>query len=239
MAVSIAIALGILATQTIGTAGASEDQDLKRMYEKALKDYEGKIKKSKKDFVYGKKVKEKMLRDRAQAMYKMKGYLLTEEQQAEVIDFLRSVHPEALVKINRLRAKGDADQKEEGPSQYDFELFRVWHEKVAGLHKLKSKDPDTYARKLRFMVLERQCDNLAKRYKKAAEDEKNGIRSALSEKVSELFDLREAGRQEEVKKMEKELEELREKLAERQRNKGLIVERRVSELLVGSDALKW
>ena len=167
------------------------------------------------------------------------GILLTEEQQAAVIDFLRAVSPETLRKIAALKAEGDPDRNEEGPSKYDFELFRIWHEKVSGLHELKSKDPDLYANKLRFMILERECDDLAGRYKNAAKAEQGGLRSSLAEKVSELFDLREAGRQEEVKKMEAELEELREKLAERQSNKALIVERRVSELLVGSDALKW
>ncbi len=239
VAVSIAVTLGILATQMIGAAGASEEQDLKKMYEKALKDYEVKIKKSKKKSTYGKELEEKLLRGRAQAAYKRKGYLLTEEQQAAVIDFLRAVSPETLRKIAALKAEGDPDRNEEGPSKYDFELFRIWHEKVSGLHELKSKDPDLYANKLRFMILERECDDLAGRYKNAAKAEQGGLRSSLAEKVSELFDLREAGRQEEVKKMEAELEELREKLAERQSNKALIVERRVSELLVGSDALKW
>lgn len=65
------------------------------------------------------------------------------------------------------------------------------------------------------------------------------IKPELAEKLSELFDIKEAQKQKEVQRLEKRLQELKESLQVRKQKKDEIVQRRIQELLGDSKYLKW
>jgi hypothetical protein len=65
------------------------------------------------------------------------------------------------------------------------------------------------------------------------------LKKELQSALSQLFDIREAQKQEEVKQLEKRLQELKESLQARKQNKEEIVQRRIQELLGDSRYLRW
>lgn len=87
--------------------------------------------------------------------------------------------------------------------------------------------------------LEIDVELLALKYKNADSGNQSKIKSELSSKLSELFDIKELKKQEEVKLLEKRLQELKESLIARKQNKNEIVARRVQELLGDVKYLKW
>ena len=87
--------------------------------------------------------------------------------------------------------------------------------------------------------LEINVELLALKYKNANSSEQSKIKSDLSNTLSQLFEMREAQKQEEVKQLEKRLQDLKESLQMRKQNKEEIVNRRIQELLGNSKYLRW
>jgi hypothetical protein len=65
------------------------------------------------------------------------------------------------------------------------------------------------------------------------------LRGNLASVITQLFDLREMNRQEEVKRMEAELARLKETLVQRQKNRSSIIERRIQQLTGEAGAMEW
>ena len=87
--------------------------------------------------------------------------------------------------------------------------------------------------------LEIDVEIYALKYKSADNASQQKIKSDLQTTLNQLFDIREAQKQEEVKSMEKRLQELKESLQGRKQNKNEIVQRRIQELLGDSKYLRW
>jgi hypothetical protein len=87
--------------------------------------------------------------------------------------------------------------------------------------------------------LEIEVELFVLKYKNADGSNQPKIKSELQSALNQLFELREAQKQEEVKSLEKRLQELKESLQVRKQKRDEIVQRRVQELLGDSRYLKW
>jgi hypothetical protein len=90
-----------------------------------------------------------------------------------------------------------------------------------------------------MMELEIQSEALGVQYEKAEAAQKAKLKSDLQNKLSQLFDMKEAQQKEEVQNLEKRLAELKEKLDVRQKNKSQIIERKMQDYLDEEDYLEW
>ncbi len=87
--------------------------------------------------------------------------------------------------------------------------------------------------------IEIDVELLALKLKNSESELKHKIKSELSEKLGNLFEVKEAKKQKEVERLEKRLQELKESLRYRKQNKNEIVQRRMQELLGDSKYLRW
>ena len=156
---------------------------------------------------------------------------LTPEQEQEAMAYIQKVAPDEAERLKRLKA---AD-----PKRYADMLNRRLREKRR-LERLKQEDPARYENEVKIRELERQSHELADTYRNSTgETARSGIRTKLATLTARLFDLREGRRQEEVKRMERDLERLRANLTERQKHKQQIIERRVAQLLGEAGTMEW
>jgi hypothetical protein len=102
------------------------------------------------------------------------------------------------------------------------------------------EDPARFERESKIRELERQSHELGESYRKAQDEAaRKTIRSNIANLTAQLFDLREMNRQEEVKRMEAELKRLKDTLAQRQKNRADIIERRIQQLTGEAGAMEW
>lgn len=103
------------------------------------------------------------------------------------------------------------------------------------LEQMKIHDPDLFKLVTVDMELERQSHDAAHRYRDASKDERAEIKAKLAEIVNEHFGVRQKLRSLEVKRLEENLKELREKIEQRAKNQKSLVEKRLTELLGPED----
>ena len=87
--------------------------------------------------------------------------------------------------------------------------------------------------------LEINAELLALKYKNADANSQQKMKNDLTNTLNQLFDIRESHKQDEVKRLEKRLQELKESLQARKQNKNEIVQRRIQEMLGDSRYLRW
>ncbi|MCU7492300.1 MAG: hypothetical protein ACM3UR_14970 [Bacteroidota bacterium] len=87
--------------------------------------------------------------------------------------------------------------------------------------------------------LEIETEGLGLEYQKAEKAERGKIKSDLQAKLSDLFELREDNRKEEVKDLEDRLSELKQTLDERRKNKDKIISNRLDDLTGEDDNTEW
>ena len=156
---------------------------------------------------------------------------LTPEQEQEAIAYIQEADPGEAERLKRLKSTD--------PKRYADMLNRRLREKRR-LERRKQEDPARYEQEVKIRELERQSHKLADTYRNSTDEKaRNEIRLNLATLTTRLFDLREARRQNEVKRMERDLERLRANLAERQKHKQQIIERRVAQLLGDPRNMEW
>lgn len=100
------------------------------------------------------------------------------------------------------------------------------------LDSLSESDRALYDQLVRERDMEAETLRLAQRYRRATTDaERETLRAQLRDKLGAMFDLKEANRREEVRQMEAALEELRQRMNERNAMRDAIIEHRLDELL--------
>jgi hypothetical protein len=108
------------------------------------------------------------------------------------------------------------------------------------LRRSQRDDPARFEREKKIAEFERQSRELAGSYSKAQDEAaRKTFRANLAEVVTQLFDLREQNRQEEVRRMETELKRLKDTLEQRQKNRANIIERRIQQLTGEAGAMEW
>ena len=82
--------------------------------------------------------------------------------------------------------------------------------------------------------LERQTRDQADQYRRAGKDEQAKIKEKLAEIVTKHFEVRQQLRNLEVKRLDQQLKQLRDKIDQREKTRKTIVEKRIIEL-TGAD----
>jgi uncharacterized membrane protein YccC len=103
------------------------------------------------------------------------------------------------------------------------------------LQSLKTRDPELYKATQEDRDLERQTHDLAEQYRRASKDEQAKIKEKLVDIVTKHFEVRQQLRNLEVKRLEQQLKQLRDKIDQRAKNRKEIVEKRVVELTVADE----
>ena len=88
--------------------------------------------------------------------------------------------------------------------------------------------------------LEQQTHQLAEQYRQAKDKEKDELAGKLRTTLSEIFDKKAQAQSQEVKQLEKRLEELQGRIKTRQKNREDIIQKRFEQLTSQEhDALTW
>lgn len=130
------------------------------------------------------------------------------------------------------------------PDRYNLTMRRLnWLQRhlefIAAQH-----DTATYNHELavsrRMFGLQADAEDIALQYRHSTDPAVRAkLRTELTARLGRLFDLREQLRREETERMAKELDHLQAVVAERQRNRDSIVERRVEHMTGELDAQEW
>ena len=105
---------------------------------------------------------------------------------------------------------------------------------------MKEWNPERYEQKKKEHALEIRGRQLAEKYRHNNDSKvKETIKKELSSILSQMFDIREKDREEEIKLLTEKLDHLKNVLEERKTKKKEIVERRLQEMLGEIDVLRW
>ena len=156
---------------------------------------------------------------------------ITPEQEQEILEKIKKENPNELEKLMQL--------KKDRPIEFRKILIQRQHE-FERLEDLKERDPERYEQKKKEQFLEQQSRQFAEKFRTSNDEkEKTKIKNDLLVVLSELFDLREKDREEEIKLLNEKLEQLKLVLAERKKKKKEIVDRRLQEMIGERDVLIW
>ncbi|MFA3783555.1 hypothetical protein ABRY23_10875 [Melioribacteraceae bacterium 4301-Me] len=103
-------------------------------------------------------------------------------------------------------------------------------------NKSETKDNELPSKEIALNI---KAEALAIKYKSANPSNKQAIRNQLRATLSELFELKEKNRKEEVAKLEKKLADLRKSLELRNSHKDEIINRKIEEMLGESKYYNW
>jgi len=143
---------------------------------------------------------------------------------------------DARVFFERAQAFGMEEQRQRELLKMDV-ARRMREER---LRRTQKDDPARFEREKKIAEFERQSRELAESYFKAQDEAaRKTLRTNLAEIVTQLFDLREQNRQEEVKRMEADLKRLKDTLEQRQKNRANIIERRIQQLTGEAGSMEW
>lgn len=157
---------------------------------------------------------------------------LTKEEEEKL---LKNLSPETRTKLEEIKKLNKNKYNQLLRQSAFYGTLAYIDEHSPGIFDFRKQNEETKKQK----ELEIDVELLALKYKNSDSGNQSKIKSELSSKLSELFDIKELKKQEEVKQLEKRLQELKESLIARKQNKNEIVARRVQELLGDVKYLKW
>jgi hypothetical protein len=85
--------------------------------------------------------------------------------------------------------------------------------------------------------LSQQTEELGDKLRNAKKEEREKIKTEISETVTQHFDVRQKRRELQIKRMEDELKKLREAMVKRNESKDQIIKKRLAELVGNEDDL--
>ena len=100
---------------------------------------------------------------------------------------------------------------------------------------MRDSDPEMFKLVKEDMDLDRQSRDLVVQYHKASHAERDKIKAQVVETVNKHFDVRQEKRALELKRLEEELQRLRESVEHRTKARKELVEKRVADLLGPDD----
>jgi hypothetical protein len=157
--------------------------------------------------------------------------VLSEEEQNKVIEFFTAIDPDIAEQLNRL--------KHNAPAVY-IERMQELYRNMHFLERLKKEDPDRYKQAVELRKLEAKSHQLARQYQESeSENEKETIKKELRTVLDRLFDLKELEKEEEIKRIQNDLERLQKGVAERRANKQQIVKLHLEHLTGKAHLYKW
>ncbi|MCU7495285.1 MAG: hypothetical protein HF314_09790 [Ignavibacteria bacterium] len=152
---------------------------------------------------------------------------ISQEQERKILDEMRPQMKEQMEKIKKLDKMKYTQLLMENQFR-NFEVPFFGRKSKEGRERLK-----------KITELDVQTEALGLEYQKADKQEKEKIRQELQGKLSELFELRESNRKEEVKELEDRLSELKNTLEERRKNKDKIIDKRLLDLTGEDETTEW
>jgi len=151
--------------------------------------------------------------------------------EKEIEDILKAEFPDMLEAYKGLK---DKHTPEAGRQRAEMEQF------AAQMRMLRQMNPDEFKREKEIHHFEFRSQDLSRRIREAGKGpEKEKLVKDLTGVVGQLFELREKQRAEEAARIEQELQKIRSLLEERRKNRDLIIERRVKQLMGEEDTLNW
>jgi len=149
----------------------------------------------------------------------------------ELREFAEDFAPGRLEELERLRERDPARAREM--------MGRLFMEKRR-MDKLKETDPEAYERRRNQAHLEYEAKGLVAKIREGATDaEKAEAKKRLAEIVAQLFEAQCEEYQGAIDQMQERVEQMRAKLEQRRAAKDKIVARRVEDLCVDPEALRW
>lgn len=168
-----------------------------------------------------------------------------EMSQEEEEKYLKNLSPETRAKLDEIKKlnKNKYYQLLRNRNIYSLDGFYstgvALYDAVRG-EQLSAKKSDLQSdASKKQMEAEIDVELVLLKYKNADEAQQQKMRSELGNALGRLFDIRESYKQEEIKNLEKRLQELKESLNTRKQNRENIVNRRLKELLNEKDDLRW
>ena len=104
---------------------------------------------------------------------------------------------------------------------------------------LQKIDPEMYKLLKEDQDLEHQTRELVMQYRRAPSDQRDKLKAQITELVNKHFDVRQQHRSLQLKRLEGELQRLREVIDRRSKARKEIVEKRISELIGHEDELRF
>ncbi len=147
------------------------------------------------------------------------------ETEAKVIDIVSKNDPQFASKLNEL--------KKNFPHKYNH-MIRV----ASNLLELSDDNELVEKDIVRGMALEFDTRELALKYVRSSNGEKEKIKSEIRSKLNELFDIRTKIQELRIKRLESRIKNLKLDVEKRKQNKSKIVEDRLNELC-GDRSLRW
>jgi hypothetical protein len=153
-------------------------------------------------------------------------YWKLSEQEEQ--SYLKDLDAELKLKLKEIK-KHDADKY--------AEFLRELHWRQMETHYMtRGKERERLELERKITESEIRTEALAIKYRANPSEE---IRKELAKNVGELFDQKEKQRKWEVETLENEIAQLKEKIVSRQKNRDIIIRRRVEELLGVEEDLEW
>ncbi len=104
---------------------------------------------------------------------------------------------------------------------------------------LEKNDPEMYKLLREDTNLERQTRERAAQYRRVPKEQREQIRQQVQQLTEKHFEVRQQRRLLELKRMEEEVQQLREAVARREKARKDLVQKRVSELLGTDDEVRF
>lgn len=146
---------------------------------------------------------------------------VTEAQEKEVLDFVRTKAPPMFDDLSRLR--------ERRPEAFRHRMREAWR---------MYQDPDVRERFIRQAQARQKVQRLKEAYRRADDKGKEAVRKDLEAGLSELFDADLGMKELHIKKMQDELAKLKDRIASRRTKKADLVKKRL-ERMTGDDEDEW
>jgi polyhydroxyalkanoate synthesis regulator phasin len=179
--------------------------------------------------------------DRARQALRVYAGEMTQEEEEK---YLKNLSPEVKVKLEEIKKLNKnkyygllRGQSVYSLSQYYSPVISMY-ETQRGEYTSRKFDIQSEANK-KQMESEIDVELILLKYKSADETLRQKLRGDLYNALGKLFDVRESFKQEEIKSLEKRLQELKESLNTRKQNRESIVSRRIKELLNEKDEFRW
>lgn len=179
--------------------------------------------------------------ERGERILRAYGGEMTQEEEEK---YLKKLSPEAKTKLEEIKKlnKNKYYQLLRGQDFYRnsgfYEPLISLYETQRGEYTSKKFEAQSEASKKQTEA-EIDVELILLKYKNADETQRQKLRGELYNALGKLFDVRESFKQEEIKNLEKRLQELKESLNTRKQNRENIVSRRIKELLNEKDELRW
>ena len=160
-------------------------------------------------------------------------YRLAQQQQLERMREVELLYQRAL------------EEREQLLHKKQFQDARLLKHKLKdetrmSLERAEQEAQAVQEREAKLFELERQCEELSESCRRAgSEASRKTARLNLERAITQLFDLREQNRQQEVLRMEAEVQRLKETLTQRQQYRLEIIQRRLEQLTGEASNLHW